>query len=65
MNNNMDNKRKYIEELKEKAAQVKEITGEYRKRRPLVIEFSGAPKSGKTSSINSLMQFLKIGRAHV
>ncbi len=60
MNNNMDNKRKYIEELKEKAAQVKEITGEYRKRRPLVIEFSGAPKSGKTSSINSLMQFLKI-----
>ena len=51
MNNNMDNKRKYIEELKEKAAQVKEITGEYRKRRPLVIEFSGAPKSGKTSSI--------------
>lgn len=59
MNNNKENKKQYIKELKEQAAQVKEITGEYRKRRPVVIEFSGAPKSGKTSSINSLMQFLK------
>lgn len=59
MNNNIDNRKQYIAELKELAARVKEITGEYRKRRPVVIEFSGAPKSGKTSSINSLMQFLK------
>lgn len=59
MNNISDNKKQYIQELKEEAAQVKEIIGKYRKRRPVVIEFSGTPKSGKTTSINSLMQFLK------
>lgn len=58
--NNFDNSRQqYIQELKESAARVKEFIGKYRKRRPIVIEFSGVPKSGKTSSINSLMQFLK------
>lgn len=59
MNNYLDNKRQYIYDLKEEATQLKTIIGQYRKRRPVVIEFSGAPKSGKTSSINSLMQFLK------
>lgn len=59
MNSYSDNKKQYILELKEEAAQVKELIGIYRKRRPVVIEFSGAPKSGKTSSINSLFQFLK------
>lgn len=59
MNNDSGDKRQYIKELKQEAARVKEIIGIYRKRRPVVIEFSGMPKSGKTSSINSLMQFLK------
>lgn len=54
-----EEKRQCISELKKEAENVKEIIGIYKKRRPVVIEFSGAPKSGKTSSINSLMQFLK------
>lgn len=59
MNSNSENKRQYIELLKQEAAQVKKIIGIYQKRRPVVIEFSGMPKAGKTTSINSLMQFLK------
>lgn len=55
----LENKKRFIEELKDKASKVRTTMGKYRKRRPVVIEFSGAPKSGKTSSINSLMQFLK------
>lgn len=54
-----NDRKKYIDELKKIASEVKQIIGQYRKRRPIVIEFSGVPKSGKTSSINSLMQFLK------
>lgn len=48
-----------IKELKKSAQEVKKITDEHRKRRPIVIEFSGSPKAGKTSCINSLKQFLK------
>lgn len=59
MNSDSKNKEQYIKLLKEEAEQVKKIIGVYRKRRPVVIEFSGMPKSGKTTSINSLMQFLK------
>ena len=59
MSKDIDNKEQFIRELKIKAEQVKGIIGVYKKRRPIVIEFSGAPKSGKTSSISSLMQFLK------
>lgn len=59
MNNCEDKKKEFIKELKDKALNVRTTRGKYRKRRPIVIEFSGAPKSGKTSSINSLMQFLK------
>ena len=59
MSNVKTSRQQYIQELKESAAQVKEFIGKYRKRRPIVIEFSGVPKSGKTTSINSLMQFLK------
>lgn len=59
MNNFENSRQQYIRELKESASRVKEFIGKYKKRRPIVIEFSGAPKSGKTSSINSLMQFLK------
>lgn len=54
-----DNRLKIIEDLKKAANEVKEITNDYRKRRPIVIEFSGSPKAGKTSCINSLKQFLK------
>lgn len=59
MNKKEDNKKQYIKELRDDAEKVKKLIGIYQKRRPVVIEFSGAPKSGKTSSINSLMQFLK------
>lgn len=59
MSKDMESREQSIRELKEKAEQVREIIGVYKKRRPIVIEFSGAPKSGKTSSISSLMQFLK------
>lgn len=54
-----DEKEEIISELKKAANQLKEITEIHRKRRPIVIEFSGSPKSGKTSCINSLKQFLK------
>lgn len=55
----MENKDAIIKELKEKAKEVKLLKETHRKRRPIVIEFSGSPKAGKTSSINSLKQFLK------
>lgn len=54
-----EDKELLIRQLKEEAGELKAIMKEKRKRRPIVIEFSGSPKSGKTSSINSLMQFLK------
>lgn len=55
-----DNDRKQIiEELKKTANLVKNLKEEHRKRRPIVIEFSGSPKAGKTSCINALKQFLK------
>ena len=54
-----EEKQVMINELKEKVQNVRNISEHFRKRRPIVIEFSGAPKSGKTTSINSLMQFLK------
>lgn len=57
----MDNKKnetheniKKLEELAEKILSMKKI---YRQRRPIVIEFCGSPKSGKTSCINSLNLF--------
>lgn len=55
----MANREVIIKELKEKAKEVKALKETHRKRRPIVIEFSGSPKAGKTSSINSLKQFLK------
>lgn len=48
-----------IQELKKKAGEVKLLKETHRKRRPIIIEFSGSPKAGKTSCINSLKQFLK------
>lgn len=55
----MEDKQKIIKALKDRAKQVKKLSKKYRKRRPIVIEFSGSPKAGKTSSITSLVQFLK------
>jgi Predicted phosphoesterase (MutT family) len=50
---------KEIERLETMARDVLEMKKEYRQRRPIVIEFSGSPKSGKTSCVNSLAVFLK------
>ena len=52
-------RRKMIRELQELAAQVLELKNTHRQKRPIVIEFSGSPKAGKTSCINSLELFLK------
>ncbi len=53
---NINNK---ITELEALAAEVLELKKKYRQRRPLVIEFCGSPKAGKTSCITSLNIFLK------
>lgn len=45
-----------LESLAKEVLQLKNI---HRQRRPIVIEFCGSPKAGKTSSINSLNIFLK------
>lgn len=48
-----------IKELQELAEKVLKLKTEHRQKRPIVIEFSGSPKAGKTSCINSLELFLK------
>lgn len=53
-----DKKEKIIE-LEKIAKEVKDLKNKSRPRRPIVIEFCGSPKSGKTSAINSLNIFLK------
>lgn len=50
---------KNIAELESLAERVRIMKKDYRQRRPIVIEFCGSPKSGKTSCINSLNLFLK------
>lgn len=52
-------RKKTIRELEKLAESVHKLKKEKRQRRPIVIEFSGSPKSGKTSCINSLQLFLK------
>ena len=52
-------RKKIIKELQELAESVFELKLEHRQKRPIVIEFSGSPKAGKTSCINSLELFLK------
>jgi len=42
-----------------KAKEVLDLKKKHRQKRPIVIEFSGSPKSGKTTIINSLELFLK------
>lgn len=46
----------YLEELAQDVLKLKNL---HRQRRPIVIEFCGSPKAGKTSSITSLNIFLK------
>lgn len=45
--------------LKNIAEKVLELKNLHRQRRPIIIEFCGSPKAGKTSCINSLNIFLK------
>lgn len=54
----MDRK-KTITELEELASKVLSLKQERGQRRPLLIEFCGSPKSGKTTTITSLNIFLK------
>ena len=59
MDENESEIEKNIKELEELAEKVRTLKKDYRQRRPIVIEFCGAPKSGKTSCISSLNLFLK------
>ena len=52
-------RKKVIKELQALAENVLNLKAEHRQKRPIVIEFSGSPKAGKTSCINSLELFLK------
>lgn len=51
--------RTQIRRLEEKAERVLKLKNELRQRRPIVIEFCGSPKAGKSSCIASLNIFLK------
>lgn len=57
MNNAETQKR--INELEKLAGRILALKRRVRPRRPIVIEFSGSPKSGKTSALNSLDIFLR------
>lgn len=59
MANSVNNYQVQIEELEKLAAEVLSLKKQLRQRRPIVIEFCGSPKAGKTSCINSLNIFLK------
>jgi len=48
-----------IEGLEKIAKELREYKEKNPQRRPIVIEFSGSPKSGKTSCINALTVFLR------
>lgn len=54
-----DERKELIKELQKLAEEVLALKQEHRQKRPIVIEFSGSPKAGKTSCINSLELFLK------
>lgn len=54
-----ENRKENIEKLEKLAQEVLQLKNIHRQRRPIVIEFCGSPKAGKTSSINSLNIFLK------
>lgn len=48
-----------IRDLEKLAEEILSMKNKVRQRRPIVIEFCGSPKSGKSSCINSLNLFLK------
>ncbi len=48
-----------IRKLERSAAEVLKMKKESRPKRPIVIEFSGSPKSGKSQAVTSLTIFLK------
>lgn len=54
-----DSRKENIRKLETLAQEVLSLKKLHRQRRPIVIEFCGSPKAGKTSSINSLNIFLK------
>lgn len=54
-----EERRKVISELQTLAETIRSLKEQHRQKRPIVIEFSGSPKAGKTSCINSLELFLK------
>lgn len=54
-----NSRKENIKKLEQLAQEVLTLKNLHRQRRPIVIEFCGSPKSGKTSSINSLNIFLK------
>lgn len=56
---NAEERKQIINELQALAEEVLKLKAEHRQKRPIVIEFSGSPKAGKTSCINSLELFLK------
>jgi predicted NUDIX family phosphoesterase len=55
----VSSKKKTIKKLESWADEVLKFKQELGLRRPILIEFCGSPKSGKTSCINSLNLFLK------
>ena len=54
-----DERKNIIRELQLLAEDVYKLKQERRQKRPIVIEFCGSPKAGKTTCINSLELFLK------
>jgi predicted NUDIX family phosphoesterase/predicted ATPase len=59
LNYTKSERKQIIHDLQNLAAEVIELKKTSRHKKPIVIEFSGSPKSGKTSCINSLEVFLK------
>lgn len=55
----LEERQRMIAELQSLAENVSKLKAEHRQKRPIVIEFCGSPKAGKTSCINSLELFLK------
>lgn len=55
----MDKRQENIDKLENLAQEVLTLKNLHRQRRPIIIEFCGSPKAGKTSSITALNIFLK------
>lgn len=59
MTDTEEKRQENIRKLETLAKEVLKLKNQHRQRRPIVIEFCGSPKAGKTSSITSLNIFLK------